>query len=98
MLVYLKCDIFAIFLFFLFVTGVLMHTDTPHGKIPYIYTDVKQIPHDSNLTMNIILNTLIKNKDRLGRVLFLQLDNCFRENKKQVLIESSFPASGAPSF
>ena len=48
--------------------------------------DVKEVPHDSNLTMNIILKTLLENKDRLERVLFLQLDNCYRENKNKFLL------------
>ena len=48
--------------------------------------DVKEVPHDSNLTMKIILKTLLENKDRLGRVLFLQLDNCYRENKNKFLL------------
>ena len=67
-------------------SGVLLHTKTVEGKIPYIYTDVKEILHDSNLTMNIILQTLMEHKDKLGEVLFLQLDNCYRENKNKFLL------------
>ena len=40
--------------------------------------------------MNIILRTLIDNKERLGRILFLQLDNCFRENKIRFLLSLAF--------
>lgn len=73
----------------LFYLGVLLHTDAPDGKIPYIYLDVKEVPHDSNLTMNLILKTLLENKHRLGRTLFLQLDNCYRENKNKFLLSLS---------
>ena len=36
--------------------------------------------------MNIIPKTLLENRDRLGRVLFLKLDNCHRENKNRFLL------------
>ncbi len=67
-------------------TGVLLHTQAAEGKIPLIFMDVKEVPHDSNLTMNVILKTLYKYKEKLGKVLFLQLDNCFRENKNKYLL------------
>ncbi len=67
-------------------TGVLLHTKTAEGKIPFIYTDVKEVPHDSNLTINIILKTLMEHKDKLGEILFLQLDNCYRENKNKYML------------
>ncbi|XP_072028306.1 uncharacterized protein [Amphiura filiformis] len=68
------------------LTGVLLYTDATEGKIPLIYTDIKEIPHDSNTTVNIILRTLEMYKEKLGRVLFLQLDNCFRENKNKFVL------------
>jgi hypothetical protein len=44
------------------------------------YIDVHQYPHDSNLTMNVLLHALGENQP-LPPILKVQLDNCFRENK-----------------
>ena len=63
-----------------------MHTNAPHGKIPYIFMDAREVPHDSNMTINILMKVLLDNKERLGRKLFLQLDNCFRENKNKYVL------------
>ncbi|XP_071821925.1 uncharacterized protein [Apostichopus japonicus] len=68
------------------ITGVLIHTKGPCDKFAYVYTDVKHIPHDSNMTITCILRTLVKHKDTLGKDLFLQLDNCYRENKNRYLL------------
>ena len=43
--------------------------------------NIKEYPHDSNLTINIILNVLIRYTDSLPPTLYLQLDNTARENK-----------------
>ena len=67
-------------------TGVLVHTGVPEGKIPLVFLDHKDVPHDSNMTMNCLLKTLMLHKDRLGRELFLQLDNCYRENKNRYMM------------
>lgn len=67
-------------------TGVLVHTASPEGKIPFIYHDIKHIPHDSNLTIHCITETLNELKDRLGKTLFLQMDNCGRENKNKYVL------------
>ncbi|XP_070534490.1 uncharacterized protein [Ptychodera flava] len=47
---------------------------------------MNQFPHDSNLTMNILLEVLVESKDHLAKALYLQLDNCFRENKNRFLL------------
>jgi hypothetical protein len=62
------------------VTGVLVH-----GRRSYAFIDTHMWPHDSNLSINILLNILVDQckADGLPSTLFLQLDNCFRENKNQ---------------
>ena len=62
------------------VTGVLVH-----GRRSYAFVDTQMWPHDSNLSMNILLAILVDQckVDGLPPTLFLQLDNCFRENKNQ---------------
>lgn len=40
------------------ITGVLVHTKSPHGKIAYAFVDLLEYPHDSNLTITIILKVL----------------------------------------
>lgn len=72
--------------FCLFFTGVLIHTKAAFNKFAYAYTDLKHIPHDSNLTITCILRTLLKHQDILGKELFLQLDNCYRENKNRYVL------------
>ncbi len=63
-----------------------VHTDVATGKVPFVFADFKQFPYDPNLTMNVLLQTLLLNRRRMGRTLFLQLDNCFRENKNRHVI------------
>ena len=43
--------------------------------------------HDTNLTIHILVLTLIRvaEKGPLPRVLYLQMDNCWRENKNQCM-------------
>ncbi|XP_070555005.1 uncharacterized protein [Ptychodera flava] len=68
------------------ITGSLHHTDVPHGKVPYVFLDLRQFPHDSNLTMNVLLQMLLKKKEALGKTLYTQLDNCYRENKNRYVL------------
>ncbi|XP_077869749.1 uncharacterized protein LOC144361813, partial [Saccoglossus kowalevskii] len=68
------------------VTGALHHTDVPHGKLSYVFLDIRQYPHDSNLTMNVLLEMLLERKQELGRTLHTQLDNCYRENKNRFVL------------
>ena len=54
-----------------------------HGVAVYGFWDLFQFPHSSNLTITCLLNTLISLKDSLPPVMYLQMDNCWRENKNQ---------------
>ena len=40
-------------------------------------------PHGSNITINALLIVLFELKDNLSDVLYLQMDNCWRENKNR---------------
>ena len=60
------------------VTGVLVH-----GHHSYGFFDFGQFPHSSNLTMTILLDVLYMYKDSLPPTLYLQMDNCCRENKNK---------------
>ena len=60
------------------VTGALVH-----GRRSYAFVDLHMWPHDSNLSMNILLQILSDQKGSLPSTLYLQLDNCFRENKNK---------------
>ena len=68
------------------ISGVISHGHRKHMT----YVDVLEYPHDSNLSMNIILKVLYtlaqSNRNSLPPVLFLQADNCFRENKNKYLL------------
>lgn len=55
-------------------------------------TDLKHIQHDSNMTITCNLWTLVKHKDTLGKDLFLQMDNCYRDNKNRYLLSFCPPA------
>ncbi|XP_070550483.1 uncharacterized protein [Ptychodera flava] len=68
------------------ITGSLHHTNTAQGKIPYVLLDLRQFPHDSNLTMNVLLNVLLQKKESLGKCLHAQFDNCYRENKNKFVL------------
>jgi hypothetical protein len=68
------------------ITGAIVHTASPHGRKVYAYVDYLQWPHDSNLTINILEDILSKwSGSTLPEVLYLQLDNCYRENKNRFL-------------
>ena len=61
-------------------TGVLNH-----GGQPSSYFDLKQYPIDANLTINILLLELAK-LEFIPDILFLQMVNCWKENKNQFVI------------
>lgn len=61
------------------VTGVIVH-----GRRSFAFVDLHLWPHDSNLSSNILLQVLLQ-QSNLPSTLYLQLDNCFRENKNQFL-------------
>ena len=68
------------------LTGALLHTKAAKGKIAFGYYDILRWPHDCNLTINILLEILQELAIVVGRipkVLYIQLDNCYRENKNQ---------------
>ena len=65
-------------------TGSLVHTQCPKGKRSYCYVDLYQFPHDANLTANILLQ-ILKKHTPLPATLYLQFDNCFRENKNRYI-------------
>ena len=49
------------------------------------FVDVQQWPHDANFTMNIILQILVR-MDWIPDTFYIQLDNCWRENKNKFVI------------
>ena len=55
-----------------------------HGSAPYIFLAWESIRNDPNLMCEVLTRVLKgeeKKRGRLPNCLFLQLDNCFRENK-----------------
>lgn len=67
------------------ISGALLHTKSPHGKYAYAFVDLLQWPHDSNLTITLLINvlSLFVVDHTLPEILYLQLDNTSRENKNQ---------------
>jgi len=66
------------------LVGAIVHSgQSPHGKEVYGSFDFYQFPHDSNLTMTVLLDTLVywTNDYLLPPILYLQFHNCVRENK-----------------
>ncbi|XP_052213079.1 uncharacterized protein LOC127831989 [Dreissena polymorpha] len=65
------------------VTEVLSHG---HGSF-HAYVDIGEYPHDPNLTINIILKELLRqakeSNNFLPPILYIQADNCWRENKNR---------------
>jgi len=59
------------------LVGVLVH-----GIGAFGFFDVQQWQHNSNLTLSIITHVLLM-LTSLPRVLYLQMDNCWRENKNK---------------
>ncbi|KAK3108210.1 hypothetical protein FSP39_003259 [Pinctada imbricata] len=61
-----------------------------HGKGTLTtYVDINESSHDANLIMNILLRTFFDALDkngRLPRILYIQADNCARENKNKFLL------------
>ena len=62
------------------VVGVMVH-----GVGNYAYHYSKRFAHDSSLVASIIVDVLrqVKNARGLPRKLYIQLDNCVRENKNR---------------
>lgn len=71
------------------VSGVLDHTKAPFGKLAYSFIDLLQCPHDSNMTISLIIHVLSKYTSsgrNLPDVLYIQMDNTSRENKNKYVI------------
>ena len=60
------------------ITGFIQH-----GVGAGIFIDFQQWPHDSNLTINILMQLLLSSQKPLADTLLLQMDNCARENKNK---------------
>ena len=61
------------------LVGVIAHVRGIFG-----FFDHYQYPHGSNITINALLRVLFELKDNLVDVLYLQMDNCWRENKNRL--------------
>ena len=61
---------------------------SPNGKEVFGSFDYYQWPHDLNLTGSVLLNMLSRWCERYQPppVLYLQLDNCVKENKNQYVL------------
>ena len=71
------------------VTGVLVHTKSPHGKLAYAFVDLLEYPHHSNLTITLILKVLVQFTEvmkMLPENLYIQMDNTSRENKNRYVL------------
>lgn len=70
------------------VTGSLFHTKSPHGKLAFSFIDLIQWPHDSNLTITILVKVLLERIKvaPLPETLYIQLDNTCRENKNKYVL------------
>lgn len=62
----------------LHVTGAVVH-----GVGCYGFFDKFEWPHDSNITMTVLLDILAM-QTSLPPILYLQLDNCYRDNKNRL--------------
>lgn len=70
------------------ITGVILHTKAPSGKLTYCFIDFVQFPHDSNLTLTVIIKVLadFSKHNRLPEVLYVQMDNTSHENKNRFVL------------
>jgi len=69
------------------LTGFLVHTQSPYGKLASTF-DLLLWPHDSNLTITLLLKVLFNyQKDHnLPRNLYIQMDNTCKENKNRFVL------------
>lgn len=65
------------------ITGVIVH-----GHKTMFFIDINEFPHDPNLTCTCLINALIdRSTDNcLPPTIYLQCDNCGRENKNKFLL------------
>ncbi|XP_064641945.1 uncharacterized protein LOC135496514 [Lineus longissimus] len=77
------------------ITGIKIHcspTEDTDSVIAIVYVDVNEYPHDSNLTISILLDVLlVLMHHRIFKPkLHLQMDNCWRENKNRYILSFLF--------
>lgn len=68
--------------------GVLAHRDSETSgmrKVGFGHFDLMQYPHDANLNLTVLLETLCEFKDALGTELHLQTDSASDNKNKTVL-------------
>ena len=68
------------------LTGAQIYMKAEKGKMAF---DLLQWPHDSNLTISVLLAILQQVRSKLGalpKIVYLQLDNTSRENKDKYLL------------
>ena len=70
------------------ITGALIHTRAPHGKLAYAFVDCLQWPHGSNLTLTVLLKSIheYQKNNPLAENLYMQVDNTCRENKNRFVL------------
>ena len=71
------------------LVGAIFHSgQSPNGKDVLGSFDYYQWPHDPNLTASVLLAMLARwcEQYELPPVLYLQLDNCVKENKNQYIL------------
>ena len=64
------------------ISGALVHTRCPSGKLAYAYIDMLQFPHDSNMTIHVLLSVLKENVCRMTYTTHIKpsaLQYCKRE-------------------
>ena len=70
------------------LVGAIIHRgQAQNGKEIFGSFDCYKFPHDSNLTVTVLLDVLVYRADEydLPPVLYLQFDNCVRENKNRFM-------------
>ena len=75
------------------LTGALTHNTNTYGKSAHIFINYTDIPSDSNLTLNVLMSTLeayVREHNVLPEVLYLQFDNCWRENKNVYVLSFAY--------
>lgn len=68
------------------ISGALVHTRAPYGKLNYAFYDLLQWSHDCNLVVEVLCQILSDLREHIPDVLYLQMDNCARENKNQYFL------------
>ncbi|CAG0902101.1 unnamed protein product [Darwinula stevensoni] len=65
------------------ISGVMVYSRK--GIREFAFVDQGEYPHDSNLCAGVILRSLLHVRHDLKSKLFLQMDNCARENKNKYI-------------